>query len=165
MKYLKLAFFSLIFLFLFITGISLFMPSKVQVSKMLNTSASADRLRSIIGDFRTWEQWNSLLPGLASQNPEYSADSIKTKNITVTWKEKQPRLLVAMMERKKGKPLITGWKMQPDAASDSLTVQWYINIQLRWYPWEKFAGMLYEKSWGDKLSEGLMRLKAIAEKK
>jgi hypothetical protein len=164
-KYLKLAFFSLIFLFLFITGISLFMPSKVQVSKMLNTSASADRLRSIIGDFRTWEQWNSLLPGLASQNPEYSADSIKTKNITVTWKEKQPRLLVAMMERKKGKPLITGWKMQPDAASDSLTVQWYINIQLRWYPWEKFAGMLYEKSWGDKLSEGLMRLKAIAEKK
>lgn len=164
MNYLKLIFFSLIFLFLFITGLSLFMPSKVQVSKMINMSVAADSLWSIIGNFRSWEYWNSLLPGLASQNPAYYADSIKTKNITVTWKEKQPGLLVAAIERKKGKPIITGWKMQPDAASDSLTVQWYVNIQLRWYPWEKFAGMLYEKSWGDKLSEGLMRLKAIAEK-
>jgi hypothetical protein len=146
--------------------ISLFMPSHVQIVKARNMYTQTDSLWKIIHDFKTWEQWNTIVPGLAEQNPEYSENKLQAKNIMVKWiGEPHPVSRFAVIERKTGKQILTGWKVANDIKTDSVMVQWLIGIQLRWYPWEKFAGMLYEKSYGDKLSEGLDRLKNLVENK
>jgi hypothetical protein len=163
LKYIKLAILSFIVLFIIVMIISLFMPSHVQISRARNMDTETGSLWRIIDDFKTWGQWNTLVPDLAEQNPDYSEEQLKTQEVTIKWKEKQTALHVATIERSKSKPIITGWKVAKDAATDSLMVQWYIDIQLRWHPWEKFAGMLYEKSYGEKLSDGLDRLKNLVE--
>jgi hypothetical protein len=120
--------------------------------KARNMHTQPDSLWKIIGDTNTWEQWNTIVPNIA--------DKDKTQ---IKWQQQHPALHVAAIERPGSKPIISGWKIITEAETDSLMVQWYIDIQLRWYPWEKFAGMLYEKSYGDKLEEGLDRLNKIVE--
>ena len=60
---------------------------------------------------------------------------------------------------------MNGWKFISHAGSDSATLQWYIDFNLRWYPWEKFASLLFEKSYGAQMEQGLSNLKKIVEKR
>lgn len=150
MKFVKLAILSFVFLLLLLTAFSLFIPSRVQLSKALKINTQSDSLWQVVDDFRSWEQWNTLFPGLSQENPEYTSTGMRTGNANVNWESRQPGLHVALIKRDNRKPIRSGWKVVNDGATDSITVQWYIDIKLRWYPWEKFAGMLYEKSYGDK---------------
>jgi hypothetical protein len=59
--------------------------------------------------------------------------------------------------------VINGWKVIEHANSDSLTVQWYMDTQLRWYPWEKFASLLFDKSHGATMEQGLGKLKKVLQ--
>lgn len=163
MKFVKLAIISFVFLFLLLCGFSLFIPSQVQISKALQMNVHPDSLWFLVNDFKSWKNWNTLFPGLSLENPEFTDTGMKTKDAIVEWESRQPGLQVALIKRGNQKPIRSGWKVLQDDSGDSIKVQWYIEIQLRWYPWEKFAGMLYEKSYGDKLMEGLMNLKSILE--
>jgi hypothetical protein len=125
-----------------------------------------DSLWKIIHDFKTWEHWNTIVLGLAEQSPDYSENKLQAKNITVKWiGGPHPVSRFAVIERKTGKQILMGWKAATDVKTDSVMVQGLIGIHLRWYPWEKLAGMLYEKSYGDKLFDGLDRLKNLVENK
>ncbi len=152
MKYIKLAILSFIILFIIVTIFSLFMPSHVQIMKARNMHTQPDSLWSIIEDLNTWEKWNTIIPNIADKD-----------EVQIKWQEQHPVLYVAAIERPGSKPIISGWRVSKEADTDSVMVQWYIDIQLRWYPWEKFAGILYEKSYGEKLSEGLDRLNNLLE--
>jgi hypothetical protein len=48
--------------------------------------------------------------------------------------------------------------------SELVTLQWYMDFHLRWYPWEKFSSLLLEKRYGPMMEKGLERLKALLEK-
>jgi hypothetical protein len=39
-----------------------------------------------------------------------------------------------------------------------------MQFKLRWYPWEKFASLLFEKQYGTQMEAGLNKLKAYLEK-
>ena len=163
MKFIKLAILSFVFLFLLLTAFSLFIPSQVQLSKALKMNTQPDSLWHVVDDFRTWGLWNTLFPGLSMETPEFTGTGMKTMDAEVEWESRQPELHVSLIKRGNRKPIRSGWKIVNDGLTGSINVQWYIEIKLRWYPWEKFAGMLYEKSYGDKLMEGLINLKSILE--
>jgi hypothetical protein len=165
MKFIKLFIISIVVLFSGITLISLFMPSQVQISKAITMQTNEEDLWQVIDDFSTWEKWNSLLPGLSLRNPEYTSESIKAENVIITWKEKHPGLRIAAVKQTGKKKLLMGWKLQAAEKVGELTVQCYMDIGLRWYPWEKFAGMIYEKYYRDELTSGLTALKEILENK
>jgi hypothetical protein len=57
----------------------------------------------------------------------------------------------------------TGWNVFSGTPGQPVTVQWYIDFHLRWYPWEKFSSLLLEKSYGPKMEKGLTDLKRIVE--
>jgi hypothetical protein len=38
-----------------------------------------------------------------------------------------------------------------------------MDFHLRWYPWEKFASLLLEKSYGPRMEQGLATLKRLVE--
>ncbi len=62
------------------------------------------------------------------------------------------------------KKILTGWEIVPTIGSNSVTVQWYLDFHLRWYPWEKFTSFMFEKIYNPQLQQGLDNLKAFLEK-
>jgi hypothetical protein len=38
-----------------------------------------------------------------------------------------------------------------------------MDFRLRWYPWEKFSSLLFEKQYGTQMEAGLESLKQLAE--
>ncbi len=58
----------------------------------------------------------------------------------------------------------SGWNFIPAPIPNTITIQWYMDFRLRWYPWEKFSSLLLEKRYGPMLENGLDKLKKLMEK-
>ena len=58
----------------------------------------------------------------------------------------------------------TGWQIAPSLGNNRVTVQWYMDFHLRWYPWEKFSSFMFERVYGPQLQQGLDNLKSSLEK-
>jgi len=63
------------------------------------------------------------------------------------------------------KPIAMGWNVLPGDGPDAVTLQWHMDFTLRWYPWEKFASLLFEKRYGLQMEQGLNNLKSLLETK
>ena len=170
MRILRLLVLSFVFLFLMVTAISLLMPSHVRISRATNIHASASEVWRHVDDLRSWKEWNPFFSELALGDIEYADTSsgeppaMKIKETLIQLKEKKTDERIFVMLTKGKDPVINGWKFMNQSGSDSATLQWYIDLNLRWYPWEKFAGLLFEKSYGAQIEQGLSNLKKIVEK-
>jgi hypothetical protein len=169
LRILKLALISFIILFLVITGISLFIPSHIRISKAINVKANKSAVMTQISDAGNWKNW---YPGLDSTKPLYvngkmrgvvfnKSDSLSQVYIKID-KESENEI-TAQYVNKKRRSVINGWKIISYPAADSLTVQWYMDFHLPWYPWEKFRSLLFEKLYGSRMEQGLTNLKALVE--
>jgi hypothetical protein len=58
----------------------------------------------------------------------------------------------------------TGWNIIEGRDPATITVQWYTDFHLRWYPWEKFSSLLLEKTYGPPMEKGLSQLRSALEK-
>jgi hypothetical protein len=166
MKFLKLILTSILVLSIIITIISLFIPSHVRISKAIQINSSEELVMEQLGDPGKWRNW---YPG-ADSSKLYIEDGV-TRGIILN--EKKQRYLMITGERKDEvtamyvlpkKKISTGWLVAPAIDSNSVTVQWYIDFHLRWYPWEKFTSFMFEKVYDPQLKQGLDNLKAILEK-
>lgn len=165
MKIFRLLFFSALFLFLLVTGISLFIPSNIRISKAVNIAAKAGTVFTQVNEPGNWKNW---FPGLESSKLFYEEGVVKGVMIGDTSGQ-----YIRIMEKKKdevvtelrsgSKKITSGWKLISSAQSDSTTLQWYMDFKLRWYPWEKFSSLLFEKSYGLKMEQGLNNLKKLVE--
>lgn len=61
-------------------------------------------------------------------------------------------------------PVIGGWQAKSYNNSDSLTLQWHLDFKLKWYPWEKFFSLAYDKMYGTQMEQGLRNLKKNVER-
>ena len=170
MRFIKPAILSLVILFLLVTGISLLIPSHVRISKAINMKTMPDSVWKEVDDLHRWERWNPFFSELSSKKISWldtipgKWNSIKVENTTIAWKEKNQEEHIAELLSNNRQPMVIGWKCIPHLHTDSLTLQWYIDFRLRWYPWEKFASLLFEKSYGTKMEQGLANLKTLLEK-
>lgn len=169
MKIFRLLFFSFLFLFLLVTGISLLIPSHVRISRATNVSATPAEVWEKVDDMHTWKNWNPFFTGLDADKISYSdtsngkAHSMNASGTFIQWKEMKPGERIAIMEKGDHRPILNGWKCISYDGGDSTTVQWYLDFRLRWYPWEKFASLLFEQSYGPKLEQGLSNIKKMME--
>jgi hypothetical protein len=160
----KLGFLSFIFLFLLITGFSLFIPSHITISRAVNIKGTKEKVMAEVSDPGKWVSW---YPGLDSAQPVfvdgkvkgYSFDCSAANPVTILHTKTSNDEVLALFHPKKLRPVLNGWKVLSYPASDSITVQWYMDFHLRWYPWEKFSSLLLEKSHGAKMELGLTRLR------
>lgn len=164
MKYIKLLFFSAIILLLALTGVTLLLPSHVRVSRAINLYAGADSVLREVGDLSRWKSW---YPGF---------DTLELKEVTVTGgrvtkatvKNIQLQVTVSTdslvtVQMKKGvQPVLNNWRLIRYTHSDSLTLQNYMDFDFKWYPWERFSGLLVDRSYGQLMEDGLKRLKESA---
>ena len=48
-------------------------------------------------------------------------------------------------------------------AEGSTTVQWYFDFHLKWYPWQKFQSIVYDKQLGPEMEASLENLRRIVQ--
>ena len=169
MRFIKLGIISFIFLFLLITGISLFIPSHIRISKAINIGASKDSLFAQIRDPSNWKNW---YPGMDSAKPMYVQGVVKGMildnkdsshpiylGITKIAEDEVTAEFVSGRMR----PIVNVWRTISYPSKDSIVLQWYMDFHLRWYPWEKFSSLVLEKSYGTRMEQGLSRLKQLVQ--
>ena len=155
MRLIKLGILSFIILFFVATAISLMIPSHIRISKAANFHVSKrSYLLAAVGNQENWQQWH----------PAYINDSLKRmKSITVRNQLISDSEVVVQMQQGNKPAVINGWKIHSFPNSDSLTLQWYMDFRLKWYPWQKFGSLFYENTYGRMMEEGLSNLKLKAD--
>ncbi len=167
MKILRFLVINIIFLFIIVTIISLFIPSHVRISRAVNMSASASGVLQEVNDIAKWRYWYPGFDTLKAEPRQTKDDkliSVKIPGTIVTITGDTKDEVVAEFKSGNKNPVISGWKTVVYNHTDSLTLQWYLDFRLRWYPWEKFTSLLYEKTYGVQMEAGLNNLKKIAER-
>jgi hypothetical protein len=165
MRVIKLGIISIIVFSILITGISLFFPSHVRISKAIDITTGKDSLMNQISDAANWRNWYpgaDTLPLFFIEGKVKGIQTDSMQGLIIT--EVNDSSVLAMNAgpgSKKGK---SGWNIFPGRTPNSFTVQWYMDFHLRWYPWEKFSSLLLEKRYGALMEQGLAKLKALLEK-
>jgi len=126
-----------------------------------------------VSEVTNWKHW---YPGADSLKFYYEGNRIKglvldeLKKRYIIIKEKKVRrdslgdeevMADYILPNKK---IQTGWVLATNAQSSSVTLQWYMDFHLRWYPWEKFSSFMFEKIYHPQLQQGLDNLKRFLEK-
>ncbi len=144
MRFIKLGLISIVVFSLLITAFSLMIPSHVRISKAIDISVNRDTLLYQLSNIANWKNW---YPG---------ADSIQQLSEITTITDST---VIAKQSRAE-----SGWNLYDAGIPGILTVQWYMDFHLRWYPWEKFSSLLLEKRYGPIMEKGLDNLKKLLEK-
>jgi hypothetical protein len=156
MRFIKLALLSFLFLFLVVTAISLLIPSHIRISRATNIAPPKETILALIKNESKWSQWH---PAFMQTDSSRKIPQIKISPVSSTGSE-----LVYQLQQENKKPVINGWKIYEHAGSDSLTLQWYMDFNLKWYPWQKFGSLLYEGTYGVMMEQGLANLKKVTNK-
>ena len=153
-RIIKLAFISIIFLFVVVTAISLLIPSHIRISKAVNIHGERDAIFALISDTARWKQWHpAFIPNYST--PKFPAVHILQKSVSDSE--------IVMHLQQIGKPeVINGWKIYKHEAVDSLTLQWYMDFHLKWYPWKKFGSLFFENTYGVMMEQGLENIKNLS---
>lgn len=167
MRLIKLAILSIIFFALLITGISLFFPSHIRISKAINIAAGRETILGEVNDISKWKNWYPGFDTLTLQSPVRKEGRVVTAvsaGIPIAITASVPGEVKASFRPGKKKTVYSGWRTVNYQHTDSTTVQWYMDFHLNWYPWEKFSSLLLEKNYGPLMEKGLENLKALLEK-
>ena len=131
MHIIKLGIISVIVFALLITGMSLFFPSHIRISKAIDINSSKDSIQQKIYDPVERQKWLPDTSFIINPSPKRKSSE--------------------------------GWNIYDSNRPNTFTVQWYLDFHMRWYPWEKFSGLLLEKRYGPVMERGLEKLKGLLE--
>jgi len=152
----KLALISIILLFIVVTAISFLIPSHIRISKAINIHGDKESILALVDDTAKWRLWHPAFM------PNDSAPKFPTVNIVQRFQNDSE---VVMHLQQAGKPeVINGWRVYGHPEVDSLTLQWYMDFHLKWYPWRKFGALFYENTYGVLMQEGLDNIKQLSDK-
>jgi hypothetical protein len=164
MHYIRLVLISFIVLVIVVTGISLFIPSHVKISRATDINASKEKVMSLVSDPANWPQWYPVKDSLSllviDGKPKGIGNDAKGGLMITGITDSS---VLAKSIGPGSRQAETGWNVLPGANPNNVAVQWYMDFHLGWYPWEKFAGLLLDKSYGPMLEQGLTNLKKTAE--
>lgn len=155
MRIIKLAIISLVFFSLLITAISLLIPSHIRLTRTIDIQTEKEKLLEQLSDSSKWRDW---YPGMNSGGDSLNTLWDKTKITSVTDSS------VIATTTAENRDFINGWTIYPGMRPNSFTVQWYMDFRLRWYPWEKFSSLMFEKRYGNHMESGLQKLRSLLEK-
>ena len=168
MRFVKMIFIGALILFIVVTIISLFIPSHVRISKAINVMAPANKVLLPVQDLHQWKLWYPLLKDIPANEVVFeNADrgqTMKFKTTTVTILKSTPSQVLAEFSAQGGKKIQSGFNAITYSHVDSITIQWYMDFNLKWYPWQKFGSMLYEKTYGAMMEKGLENIRELTNK-
>ena len=162
MRFVKLAIISAVVLFIVIFLFSLIIPSTVRVSRAIDLSAPKDSLVARLADLREWKQWNIMANNPELSNEQFTEKVITSEQMTITKTAQAGDTLLTDWKQANARVLNSGFTWYGN--DGQLVLQWYFDIKLRWYPWEKFGSIVFDKQLGPPMEKSLGNLKKLLEK-
>ncbi|HYH16631.1 MAG TPA: SRPBCC family protein [Flavisolibacter sp.] len=151
MRFIKLAIISFLFFFVLLTIISLFIPSRVRISKATNIGGTPGQVLNYVGDTATWNEWHPLIQQLKLHG--------RQQHLLAKPLAKTDSTVIFQTQYNTQSPITNGWQVYHFPSADSLTLQWYMDFDLEWYPWQKFGSLFYENTYGAIMQQGLDNLR------
>lgn len=159
MKFIKLAIISIVVLFGLLTAFTSLLPSEVRISRAIDIHAEPLSVRNYLSDMETWQEWNEYVKSLS--NKQVSSGEINSTELKVEMSEAGENTITTQWTQSSGKTFPGVFKIIP---MDSVTtVQWYFDIRVKWYPWEKLGSIIYDKQIGPAMQTSLTNLKTALE--
>lgn len=169
LKLLKPLLIGIVGVLLVVTLISLLLPSQVMTSKWVQVAAGKDTILNNIRNLNQWKDWNGLLTNARNLEVIQKPSPTDTGS-RISWTDARDyhneiyvtgnneKGLVTNLHIGDQRPVTSGFSVEK-RHPDSVQVVWYIVENLRWYPWEKFYGMMSGDMKGPVMQESLNRLK------
>ncbi|HUQ66229.1 MAG TPA: hypothetical protein VM101_08745 [Flavitalea sp.] len=141
-RIIKLGLISFIVIFIILFLISLMIPSTVRVSRAIDVEADKSYVYPLLADTAHWIKWNEL----------------KNDRIHIRLLSSDSNLIHSAWTY--GGNTIDGY-YRLERIRDVTVVQWYFEMHLKWYPWEKFGSITFEKQFGPPMEHSLLKLKNL----
>ena len=142
MRIVKLAIISFVVIFIILFLISLMIPSTVRTSRAINIEVPKSTIYPLLSDTGKWSKWNELKNDKIQINFLSSdSDLIKTE-----WSYGERTIYSFYRIERLGNVTV---------------VQWCFEFPLKWYPWEKFGSITFEKQFGPPMEKSLINLKNL----
>ncbi len=159
-------------LFIFITILSLFIPSRLMVTRAVVINAPSDKVFSQVSNLQHWKNWQPVFMQ-DSSGIRFEVDAKGISN-SCEWesREKKNKMLItgrsnnaikATLIREGENDVQNTISILPLADSSRVQVEWSVLIKLKWYPWEKFYGIFIENITGEGYEAALNSLKTYTE--
>ncbi len=177
MRFVKMFVFSLAGLFLVVSIIGLLIPGSVKISRAVQIDAAPDSVLMALKDVQHWNEWLPWIVADSGAIVQFSAvtnepgafvrwqgmDEKNAGTITITAIDTQT---IYVLHQLKGMNDAKGvFRVVSSTQSSSQTeVQWLMDYQLKWYPWERFLGIFMDHMLGPVLDQGLQNFKNSVEK-
>lgn len=161
MRIVKLGLISFVVLFLVVVGISLLIPNSIRISRAVNITAPKDSIQLYLADLRQWKHWNDLTNAASVVNPAWSANSFTSDGLQVLLKEVKTDTITTAWKQEGGRNIESGFTTH--TMDNTTVVQWYFDFKLKWYPWEKFGSIIFDKQLGPPMEHSLAVLKKKLE--
>jgi hypothetical protein len=132
---------------------SLLIPRHVRISRAVNIATNNQKAMQLISDTTQWTKWNPLFSDSVHAN---------TKNISREIITSTDSIISINIQAKNSDPVLNTWELHRLASRDSAALQWYMDFHPKWYPWEKFKSLFYEKAYGTMMEQGLENVQRIS---
>ena len=162
MRLVKLGLISLLGLFLVIFILSLLIPSTMRVSRAITIDASLDTVNAYVKDMRKWVLWNALLKNENLHSVKVDPSSYSSNEMKIVMLPADSTGIRTVWERVGQDKIQSGVGITQVA--NSTIVQWYFDFKVKWYPWEKFGSIVFDKELGPPMEQSLDQLKNLCEK-
>lgn len=169
MRFLKLALISLIILFLLTTAIGLLFPPTAKVTRVADIAAPYDTVYRYLNDVKYWKLWmygadaNTIAFLSARTAGTGTVAKIGTGEVTIT--RCTPDSIYMIWKSQKGNVQTSAFVMYNNTARNYVTVQWFFEQKINWYPWERLGAMANDKILGPVMEQSFDKLKKVLERK
>ncbi len=159
-------------LFIFITILSLFIPSKLLVTRSVVINARADKVFGEVSNLQNWKHWQPVfINDSASINFNTGTNGISNycvwnsngKKNEMHVISRKDNIFTATLSREGENDMLNAIRISPLTDSSQVQAEWSVLIKLKWYPWEKFYGIFIEKTAGQGYEDALNSLKSYTE--
>ncbi len=175
MRLIRQVIFGFIGLSLVILAITSLLPNQVMTSRWVMIDAEKEVVLNKVKDLDSWNDWNVLLQSAGQIEIKKSGDK-QDIGSAVRWKSTKGNLnritvtenngigIVTEMQLNNQRPFASGFSVEKRHI-DSVQVVWFIIEKLKWYPWEKFYGIMTGGMKGSYMEQSLQQLKSVLEKR
>lgn len=161
MRLIKLAIISLIVFALLILFMSLLIPSHVRISRAVNIYQPRQQIILLVGNINSWPEWNEPVKNAAPLQYLPKEQRLIGEKLEIMLTRTTPDSVFSVWRNQHGKEIAGNFSFQQQG--DTTIVQYYFDFYQRWYPWEKFASINFDKQWGPSMEKSLGNLKKMVE--
>src|SRR5579872_3406669 len=137
MRFVKFFVFFIVSLFVVLTALSLLVPAHLRISRVVNVAAPRSGTAGVIGDLHTWDEWNLFIRNTPLTHKQYSSPAsgkgawLSSDELTIQETAADTDGVALQWDFRGGKRYASGFDLL-SVNEDSLTIQWWFNLDFRW---------------------------------